>query len=79
MSSGPLNDFIQAVWRHAMFFLRYFFVHVGVVGHNRLPFAGMLSLHETQEWLFGLENITTASIDIRMNYPFKLDLLSVAL
>lgn len=56
-----------------------FFVHVGVVGHNRLPFAGMLSLHETQEWLFGLENITSASIDIRMNYPFKLDLLSVAL
>lgn len=79
MSSGPFNDFIQAVYRHAMLFLCYFFVHVGVVGYDRLPFAGMLYLHETQEWVCGLENFISASIDIRMNYPFKLDLLSVAL
>lgn len=33
--------------------------------HHRLPLDGILSLHEAQEQLCGLEDVTRASIEIR--------------
>lgn len=54
---GHLDDTTQAVWRHVVFF------HIGVLGYNILPSGEILFLGETQEQLWGLVNVTRASIN----------------
>lgn len=59
------------------------FYHFGVLGHNRRRLGGTPSLHETQEGLCGLENVTRASMEIgvgrkrvkfqfNVNHPLKM-------
>lgn len=59
------------------------FYHFGVLGHNRRLLGGTSSLHETQEGLCELENVTRASMEIgvsrkrvkfqfNVNHPFKM-------
>lgn len=85
VSSGHLDDTMQAAWRHATFFIRPCFLSVlkcwRTFGPD--PLGEIYSLCETQECLCGLENVTTASIDtwargvcvcvsVLANYPLSL-------
>lgn len=59
------------------------FYHFGVLGHNRRLLGGTPSLHETQEGLCELGNVTRASMEngvsckrvkfqFNVNHPFKM-------
>lgn len=41
-----------------------FFFSIRVLGHSRYPLGGIISLHETQERLCGLEKVPRASVDL---------------
>lgn len=40
------------------------FLYAGVFSQPGLPLGGIRTLHETQEWLCRLENVTGASVNI---------------
>lgn len=51
-----------------MFFYCCRWFCVGDPGHNRLPLGGILEfLHETLQQLCGLENVTRASVNVRVS------------
>lgn len=53
--------------------------YVGVLGHDRRPVGGILSLHEAAEWRCERENVSVdlgagsewGDIQFRVNYPFR--------
>lgn len=40
------------------------FIYVGIHGYSSRPLDGILSIHETPEWLRGFENVTGPYVHI---------------
>lgn len=69
--------------------LCFFFFDVGLLGNDRLPWCGILSVFESQEWFCGLDKRARTSIHIGaagkwvnffwVNYPFMIKAIFVCI